>query len=72
MLQFNFIEKLMQNGIFCNSEISKITKTLFFHGFSQKMKIFTSSPLDGQKKKFSGMVQMVKQMSLTPFFDMPR
>ena len=38
--------------------------------FLQKMKILASSPLDGQKKKFSGVVQVVQKMSLTPFFDM--
>ena len=40
--------------------------------FGKKMKIFTSSPLDGQKKKFSGMVQMIQKLCLTPFFDMTR
>ena len=50
----------------------KLQKYWFFHGFLQKMEILTSQHLDGQKKKFSGMVQMVQKMSLTPFFHMPR
>ena len=52
---FIFVEKTNEKLRFCNYEISKITKTLiFFNVFLQKMKILTSSPLDGQKKKFPG------------------
>ena len=35
-------------------KFQELQKCLFFHGFLQKMKILTSSPLDGQKKNFRG------------------
>ena len=41
----------MENPRFCNSEISKITKTLIFHWYFAKNEILISSALDGQKKK---------------------
>ena len=45
MSQFIFIEKPMQNWRFCNSEISKIAKTLIFQWFfatNEKFYKFTS------------------------------
>ena len=38
--------------IFEFPEFQKMQKHYFFHGFLHKMKNFTSSPLDGQKKNF--------------------
>ena len=53
-------------------KFQKLQKHYFFHGFLQKMKILTNSPLDGQKKKFSWMIQMIQKWCLRPFFDMTR
>ena len=42
-------------------KFQELQKHYFFHGFLQKIEFFASSPLDGQKKKFSGMVQMTQK-----------
>ena len=58
--------------IFGFLEFQKMKKHYFFNGFLQKMKKNTSQHLDGRKKKFSGVVQVVQKMSLRPLFDMTR
>ena len=51
---FHFSKKQWKIADFVILKFQKMQKCLFFHGFLQKMKILTSSPLDGQKKIFPG------------------
>ena len=66
------LKKQCKIMIFEFRKFPKMQKHYFFHCFLQKMKILTSQHLDGQKKKNSGMDQVVQKCRLTPFFDMPR
>ena len=69
---FIFVEKPMQNWRFCNSEFSKITKSLIFQSFFAKNENFYKFTSRWPEKKNSRMVQRVQKCCLRPFFRMPR
>ena len=69
---FIFVEKPMKKWRFCNSEILKIAKSLFFQWFFAKNEKFYKFTSRWWEKKISMVVQMVQKMSLRPFFRMPR